>query len=157
MRVAAHSPHAPRASRKRRAAAVNAPPAGSRARRVPRSARAAASPFTVIPTIGPATAADLHSLGIDTWPALAKSDPEELFRRALARSADARPRLCRCVLYTYRLAVYYARVSLAGDDALPDRGLLAWSAWSDDNLRKAGRDASALLAAALDGCEGVRK
>lgn len=58
-----------------------------------------------IPGIGPNMAEHLNLIGIDRVEQLAGRDPEALYR------ADCDAHGChvdRCVLYVYRLAVYYA-------------------------------------------------
>ena len=58
-----------------------------------------------IPGVGPSIAADLRSLGIRKVADLKRADPQKLYDR-LCRITHAKQD--RCVLYTFRCAVYYA-------------------------------------------------
>jgi len=58
-----------------------------------------------IPGVGPSIAADLRSLGIRKVADLKRADPQKLYDR-LCRITNAKQD--RCVLYTFRCAVYYA-------------------------------------------------
>jgi hypothetical protein len=78
--------------------------------------------LTVIPGIGPSLAADLYRLGVHNVRSLRGRNPENLYRR-LCR-LEGRP-VDRCVLYTFRCAVYFA----AGSKH--DREKLKWWNWMD--------------------------
>ncbi len=75
-----------------------------------------------IPGVGPAIAKMLHTLGISAQQELCGQDPEELYRRYeehVGKDVD------RCVLYTFRCAVYYC------ETPEPDPQLLKWWRWKD--------------------------
>lgn len=78
--------------------------------------------LTVIPGIGPSLAADLFSLGIRSVEALAGRDPEALYERLMKQVGG---HVDRCVLYTFRCAVYFA------EEAKPDPEKLKWWNWKD--------------------------
>ena len=80
-----------------------------------------------IPGIGPSLAADLRLIGIDRPSFLKGQDPEKLYRqleKVTGRHQD------RCVLYTFRCAVYFVNVKKH------DAKFLNWWMWSDKNLSK---------------------
>jgi hypothetical protein len=86
-----------------------------------------------IPGIGPSLAQDLFSLGIRRVADLKDKDPEKLYRRLERLTKSPQD---RCVLYTFRCAVYYARTSR------PDPARLLWWNWRDHPGpagRKSGR------------------
>lgn len=58
-----------------------------------------------VPGIGPRMAEDLQSLGVSRVSDLKGKDPELLYETLAARTGG---RLDRCVLYTFKCAVYYA-------------------------------------------------
>ena len=74
-----------------------------------------------IPGVGPNMARDLRNLGVGCAEDLRCIDPEELYR-ALSRKYG-KPQ-DRCVLYTFRCAVYYA-------EGGREPGKLKWWAWKD--------------------------
>jgi hypothetical protein len=84
-----------------------------------------------IPGIGPSLAQDLVSLGITRVEQLKKKNPERLYER-LERQTGTH--VDRCVLYTFRCAVYFA------ENPKPDSELLKWWNWKDS----AENDATAL-------------
>lgn len=57
-----------------------------------------------IPGIGKNMEAHLKRLGYDSVESLKGQSPEEMYGREKQKDKG----LCRCVLYCYRLAVYYA-------------------------------------------------
>lgn len=59
----------------------------------------------IIPGVGPSVAGDLRSLGIRKVSDLKGADPQKLYDR-LCKITNAKQD--RCVLYTFRCAVYYA-------------------------------------------------
>jgi Pathogenicity locus len=63
------------------------------------------SELEAIPGVGPSTAGDLESLGIRRVAQLKGADPRKLYDRLCAATGT---RQDRCVLYTFRCAVYYA-------------------------------------------------
>jgi nucleotidyltransferase/DNA polymerase involved in DNA repair len=78
--------------------------------------------LTRIPGIGPSLAADLYSLGIRETAELRGRNPEALYEEL---SRQAGQRMDRCVLYTFRCAVYYA------SESRHDPELLKWWNWKD--------------------------
>lgn len=86
-----------------------------------------------IPGIGPSLALDLYSLGIRRVADLRQKYPEKLYRR-LERLTAAKQD--RCVLYTFRCAVYFAKTKR------PRPEKLLWWNWQDapaKNTRRAQR------------------
>ena len=75
-----------------------------------------------IPGIGPSLAADLYLLGIRDVTELRGRNPETLYAE-LCREVGAP--VDRCVLYTFRCAVYYAST------AAPEPAMLKWWNWKD--------------------------
>lgn len=82
----------------------------------------AAKELQQIPGVGKAVAQDLLNLGIRRISDLAGRDPEELYEQ-LCRYQGCR--VDRCMLYTFRCAVYYASQSVH------DPALLKWWNWKD--------------------------
>ncbi len=79
------------------------------------------SPFEIIPGIGVSLASDLESLGYKTVDNLRGQDPQEMYdqlERQVGQHVD------RCVLYTFRCAVYYA-------EGGRDLDKLKWWNWKD--------------------------
>ena len=92
--------------------------------------RDAIRPLMVIPGIGPSLAADLCLLGIRSVESLKDRNPELLYRKLgklVGRHVD------RCVLYTFRCAVYFA------SEPNPDPEKLKWWLWMDEPARKKRR------------------
>jgi Pathogenicity locus len=88
--------------------------------------RGAIRPLLVIPGIGPSLGADLYLLGIRSVQSLRNRNPEALYRklcRVVGRKVD------RCVLYTFRCAVYFA------SEENPDPERLKWWLWMDEPSR----------------------
>lgn len=79
----------------------------------------------VIPGIGKSLSQDLWDLGIHEVDALKTADPERLYRQ---HCAQVGAEVDRCVLYTFRCAVYYA----THEDHDPE--LLKWWNWKDRNV-----------------------
>ena len=75
-----------------------------------------------IPSIGPSLAQDLYTLGIRRIADLKRKNPETLYRQ-LERLTKSHQD--RCVLYTFRCAVYYAKTPQ------PDPRRLLWWNWKD--------------------------
>jgi hypothetical protein len=87
-----------------------------------------------IPGIGPSLALDLYSLGIRRVADLKAKDPEKLYRGLERLTASKQD---RCVLYTFRCAVYFAKTK----NPKPDR--LLWWNWKDKPAKPTkGRSAS---------------
>jgi hypothetical protein len=75
-----------------------------------------------IPGVGPSIASDLYRLGIRQVADLRGRDPQLLYSklcREMGQHVD------RCVLYTFRCAVYFA------SESKPDPELLKWWNWKD--------------------------
>ena len=79
-----------------------------------------------IPGIGPSLAADLRLIGIDRPSCLKGEDPEKLYRKLEQVTGGHQD---RCVLYTFRCAVYFVSTEKH------DPKMLNWWMWSDDNLK----------------------
>ena len=75
-----------------------------------------------IPSIGPSLAQDLYALGIRRVADLKGKNPATLYRRLEQLTHSPQD---RCVLYTFRCAVYYAKT------AQPDPHRLRWWNWKD--------------------------
>ena len=75
-----------------------------------------------IPGIGRSLAQDLYALGIRRVTDLRRKTPEALYRRLEKLTSSPQD---RCVLYTFRCAVYYAKT------ARPDPRRLLWWNWKD--------------------------
>lgn len=75
-----------------------------------------------IPGVGRSIAEDLWALGIRSIADLRHRDPEELYERFCLLAGI---RVDRCLLYTFRCAVYFA----SNDTHDPD--LLKWWNWKD--------------------------
>jgi hypothetical protein len=82
--------------------------------------------LSVIPGIGPSLAADLHLLGIRDVASLKGRSAEHLYEK-LCRLVGQR--VDRCVLYTFRCAVYFA------SEKNPESEKLKWWNWMDDSPR----------------------
>jgi hypothetical protein len=75
-----------------------------------------------IPGIGKAIEKDLHSLGIHEIADLQNKDPEQLYKKLCDIQGKV---IDRCMLYTFRCAVYYA------SHAKHDKELLKWWNWKE--------------------------
>ena len=78
--------------------------------------------LSIIPGVGPSIAADLALLGIREVADLRGRNPESLyadFCEEVGHHVD------RCLLYTFRCAVYFA------SESQPDPELLKWWNWKD--------------------------
>ena len=82
-------------------------------------------PLRIIPGIGPSLAADLRLLGVRTVSDLKGKDPERLYRRLERLTGGHQD---RCVLYTFRCAVYFAETKR------PAARLLKWWNWTDPRM-----------------------
>jgi Pathogenicity locus len=90
---------------------------------VPRVSKPQAkSPLEVIPGVGPSIARDLESLGIRRVAQLKGADPQKLYDRLCVKTGAKQD---RCVLYTFRCAVYYA------SHPRHEPGKLKWWNWKD--------------------------
>lgn len=75
-----------------------------------------------IPGVGPDMERHFFSLGVRSVDELKGADPEELYLRDCLAAGCA---VDRCVLYVYRLAVYYA------ENEVRDPEKLKWWYWKD--------------------------
>ena len=75
-----------------------------------------------IPGIGKSISLDLYNLGIRSIKDLQEKDPEKMYEELCAQ---ARQHLDRCLLYTFRCAVYFA------SEKKHDPDLLKWWNWKD--------------------------
>ena len=75
-----------------------------------------------IPGVGPSIAADLRSLGVKRVVDLKGADPQRLYEKLNAKTGV---RQDRCVLYTFRCAVYYA------SHPVHEAEKLKWWNWKD--------------------------
>ena len=85
-------------------------------------ARRTKSPLEAIPSVGPSIARDLESLGIGRVEDLKRADPQKLYDRLCKLTGTHQD---RCVLYTFRCAVYYA------SRPVHDPEKLKWWNWKD--------------------------
>ncbi len=79
-------------------------------------------PLTVIPGIGKSLAEDLRNIGITEVADLKGKDPEEMYKKLEEFEGVHQD---RCVLYTFRCAVYFAETKK------PKKELLRWWDWKD--------------------------
>ena len=75
-----------------------------------------------IPGVGPSIAQDLYGLGYRSVADLRGEDPEAMYRTQCRRQGG---HVDRCVLYVFRLAVYFASTPEH------DPELLKWWSWKD--------------------------
>ena len=75
-----------------------------------------------IPGIGPSLARDLFDLGIEKVSSLRRRNPEKLYQRLCTLRGVHQD---RCVLYTFRCAVYFA------SEPRPNPERLKWWNWKD--------------------------
>jgi hypothetical protein len=80
-----------------------------------------------IPGIGESLAEDLRLIGIDRPSCLKGKNPETLYRKLEKVTGMHQD---RCVLYTFRCAVYFV------NEKHHDLDLLKWWNWSDANRKK---------------------
>lgn len=85
-----------------------------------------------IPGVGVSVAEDLIGMGFRRVEELRGQDPQELYDRFCAQQGM---HIDRCMLYTFRCAVYFA------EQADPDPELLKWWSWKDDGPAFIGRRA----------------
>lgn len=77
-----------------------------------------------IPGIGKSLATDLWNIGIESVESLKGMDPEHLFEKSNAFAGCVQD---RCVLYTFRCAVYFAETPKAQQE----KDKLLWWNWKD--------------------------
>lgn len=80
----------------------------------------------VIPGIGKSLAEDLYGLGIRKVNDLVGKDPEELYNRQCEIQGI---KVDRCILYTFRCAVYFA------SNTTHDPKKLQWWNWKDEYIK----------------------
>lgn len=80
------------------------------------------SDLQTIPGVGPNMERHLLELGYSTVNSLKGADPEVMYRRECRQRGE---QLDRCVLYVYRLAVYFAE----NTEHEPEK--LKWWNWKD--------------------------
>jgi hypothetical protein len=80
------------------------------------------SPFEIIPGIGKSLAGDLESLGFEKIDDLKGQEPQAMYERL---ELNVGSHVDRCVLYTFRCAVYYA-------DGGRESEKLKWWNWKDN-------------------------
>ncbi len=102
---------------------------GHRSSSVDSKTTAAIRDLRRIPGIGSSLARDLFDLGIRRVEALRGRNPEQLYQKLIALRGVHQD---RCVLYTFRCAVYFAT------EEKPKPELLKWWNWQDSMLSKAG-------------------
>jgi nucleotidyltransferase/DNA polymerase involved in DNA repair len=86
------------------------------------ASRTARDELQTIPGVGRSVAQDLRDLGIQTVADLRGADPEALYARLCALRGQ---HIDRCMLYTFRCAVYFASET----EHDPER--LKWWHWKD--------------------------
>lgn len=79
-------------------------------------------PLQVLPSIGPSLATDLRDLGFNEPQDLHGQDPERMFSDLCTMRGE---KIDRCVLYSFRCAVY------AANTATPAPHLMKWWNWKD--------------------------
>lgn len=75
-----------------------------------------------IPGVGKTVAKDLYRLGFHSVSSLKSQDPQQLYED---HCIEMGCQVDRCMLYTFRCAVYFAT------EENPDPSLLKWWAWKD--------------------------
>lgn len=80
-----------------------------------------------IPSVGIAVANDLYKLGYLTLSDLHDADPQAMYDRLCQLQ---KTKVDRCMLYTFRCAVYFAK------EEDPNPELLKWWSWSEQNIKK---------------------
>lgn len=93
------------------------------------SSRSTRDDLQSAPGVGPSIAQDLRDLGVTSIAALARRDPERLYRALNQRTGTIQD---PCVLYVFRCAVYFAR------SERPRPELLKWWNWKDRVLDRSG-------------------
>ena len=79
-----------------------------------------------VPGIGNSLARDLRDLGINTVADLKRRDPQKMYDDLCRKRGNHQD---RCVLYTFRCAVYFAETET------PDPELMQWWNWKERKLR----------------------
>ena len=84
----------------------------------------------LIPGVGPRVAAMLREVGIRRVRDLRRRNPQRLYEQLCARRGQ---RIDRCVLYTFRCAIYFA----SEPNPSPER--LKWWTWKDSAANRSPR------------------
>ena len=82
-----------------------------------------------IPGVGKSIAADLRQIGIHTVADLKGKDPEDLYDASNKMAGCVQD---RCLLYTFRCAVYFANTPAKKQD--PEK--LKWWNWKDKTAKR---------------------
>ena len=82
----------------------------------------AKNPLTEIPGVGKTIAEDLNLLVYTKVQDLKDQDPELMYQKLKVIQG---PAVCRCMLYVFRCAVYYA------SEEIHEPQLLKWHNWKD--------------------------
>jgi nucleotidyltransferase/DNA polymerase involved in DNA repair len=82
------------------------------------------SSLQTIPGVGPAVSQMLHEVGITQVSDLQGQDAETLYQRLCTQRGE---KLDRCVLYTFRCAIYFA------SSHKPEPEKLKWWNWKDSS------------------------
>ncbi|MBI5326516.1 MAG: helix-hairpin-helix domain-containing protein [Ignavibacteriae bacterium] len=78
--------------------------------------------FTKIPSVGKSISLDLWDLGYRSVSELKNQNPEKMYKKFCKMKGQL---IDRCLLYTFRCAVYYA------SNKVHDPELLKWWNWKD--------------------------
>jgi predicted RecB family nuclease len=89
--------------------------------------KASKDELLTIPGVGKSIAGDLHELGIHQIKDLVGRNPRELYDQHCAIKGQV---VDRCVLYTFRGAVYFA------ETPDPEPELMKWWNWKDRSYRE---------------------
>ena len=96
---------------------------------IPDKKRESIRELMTIPGVGHSIASDLWRIGITCVSALKNRDPEELYVLSNKLAGTVQD---RCLLYTFRRAVYYAKTPRKKHD--PEK--LKWWNWKDAGTAK---------------------
>jgi hypothetical protein len=80
-----------------------------------------------IPGVGKSIALDLWNLGVRSVAGLRGRDPEDLYARLCEQTGS---QVDRCMLYTFRCAVYFA------SEEAHDPESLKWWNWTDERMAR---------------------
>lgn len=87
--------------------------------------------LTRIPGVGKSIALDLWHIGIRTVAQLKGKNPQNLYAQS---NAYAGVQQDRCLLYTFRCAVYFAETEEKPEQRMP--GLLQWWNWKERKINE---------------------
>lgn len=94
--------------------------------------------LVTIPGVGKSIANDLYNIGIRAVADLKTCDPETLYDQSNRFAGCTQD---RCLLYTFRCAVYYAKTPVSKRD--PEK--LKWWNWKDHQVRSRAKSAGRLV------------